>query len=166
MGIGCQKLYVTRIDNDEKDLLLSEWKPEIRAGEENRNKVFQPKGTCIGYDMFIPNIFPDLKWEDGPQEVDVVDCEEETGLYMVIIDDYFGGEAHLYNVKPKLVIDGEKGKNGRVHRRYIMPHQSEYHREDYPYEYWSMHINHCLYPHNRESYDKVGNVKLVIKNNN
>lgn len=141
MGVGTRTLYVIRVEPDDENLHVSECYPTKKNGDWCR-----PKGTPIGYEMFIPNIWPWLKFEDYPVEVRVVDSYKETGLYLVAIDDYFGNELHLYNTKPILSV------NSFGNYRYLED-------ETDPMS-WSIHVSPACYS-DLKSYQEVRNATLI-----
>ncbi len=96
MGLAIKnKLYATNVGCESGRIFLSQWKPILKDG-----KYCWPPDTPLGFDMYAPNLI-DIKEEEGPVMVKVVPCEEETGLWLICYDDYFGGEQHLYNFKPR-----------------------------------------------------------------
>lgn len=50
--------------------------------------------------MWIPNVLG-LKIEDGTIQVEVIESEKETGLWLICEDDYFLEEQWLKTYKPK-----------------------------------------------------------------
>ena len=91
MGLPKEKLWVTNTGDPSGYILLSAFKP---VKKEN-GKYGYPPDTPIGYDMWIPNCI-DLKPEEGTVRVEIVEAEEETGLWLICVNDYFGDEQHLY----------------------------------------------------------------------
>ena len=91
MGIAKDKLWVTNTGDPSGDILLSAFKP-VKKGN---GKYSYPPDTPVGYDMWIPNCI-DLKPEEGVVRVGIVETEEETGLWLICVNDYFGNEQHLY----------------------------------------------------------------------
>lgn len=142
MGLGTQHVYVTRLTDDDPDLFLTYWPLERREGKEG---FFDPTNSPILLDMVAPNHIPELTSADGSVEVDVVPCEEETGLYLTCEDNYFGGEKWLYNSPVHLVTD----KYGHKH----------YKQEETEYS-WPIHLQMDF---DMKSYDPVKNVRLVRK---
>lgn len=103
MGIGANKLYVTRIDKSD-DLFLSEWKPEFRG-----DGYYRPKYTPLGVELTIPNLLPELKFGEEPVRVILEECNDDTGLYIAASDGYFSNELWLYVVvKPVIIEIGER----------------------------------------------------------
>ena len=97
MGLPKGDLWIVKIDRD--TTFLAAYKP-LHAGFK-RGSWKRPPNTPIGYDMFIKtDFFPELTQYDDPIPVEIVEAEEETGLYIACYNDYFGNEQHLYNVKP------------------------------------------------------------------
>ena len=95
MGIPKKTLYATNTNDESKEILLSAYIPEIRD-----DKYYRPKNIPLGYDMWIPNVL-DLEFEDGTIQVEVIESEKETGLWLICEDDYFAEEQWLYTDKPK-----------------------------------------------------------------
>ena len=97
MGLPKGDLWVVKIDKD--TTFLAAYKPlpaRVKRGSWKR-----PPNTPLGCDMFIKaDFFPELTQYDDPIPVEIVEAEEETGLYIACYNDYFGNEQHLYNVKP------------------------------------------------------------------
>ena len=104
MGLPKGDLWVIKID---KDTFLAAYKP-LPAGVK-RGSWKSPPNTPLGYDMFIDtDFFPELTQYDDPIPVEIVEAEEETGLYIACYNDFFGNEQHLYNVKPVFNEDGTR----------------------------------------------------------
>lgn len=104
MGLPKGDLWVIKID---KDIFLAAYKP-LHAGVK-RGSWKSPPNTPLGYDMFIDtDFFPELTQYDDPIPVEIVEAEEETGLYIACYNDCFGNEQHLYNVKPVFNEDGTR----------------------------------------------------------
>ena len=103
MGLPKGDLWVVKIDKD--TTLLAAYRPlpaRVKRGSWKR-----PPNTPLGCDMFIKaDFFPGLTQYDDPIPVEIVEAEEETGLYIACYNDYFGNEQHLYNVKPVFSEDG------------------------------------------------------------
>ena len=91
MGLPKSKLWVTNTGDPSGDILLSAYKPI----KKEDGKYYSPPDTPLGYDMWIPNCI-DLKPEEGVVRVEIVECEEETGMWLICVNDYFGDEQHLY----------------------------------------------------------------------
>ena len=90
MGLPKNRLWVTNTGDESGDILLSAYKPvKVERG------YIAPPDTPIGYDMWIPNCLG-LKPEEGVVRVEIVESEEETGLWLICVNDYFGDEQHLY----------------------------------------------------------------------
>lgn len=97
MGLAKGDLWIVKLDKD--TTFLAAYKP-LQAGMK-RGSWKSPPNTPLGYDMFInADFFPEFTQYDDPIPVEIVEAEEETGLYVACYDDYFGDEQHLYNVKP------------------------------------------------------------------
>ena len=103
MGLAKETLYATNIDGDSKNIFLSAYIPEKRNGE-----YYRPKEIPLGYDMWIPNVL-DLKIEDGTIQVEVIESEKETGLWLICEDGDFLEEQWLKTFKPKH-IEGKTNK--------------------------------------------------------
>jgi len=95
MGLPKKTLYVTNTNDETKRIFLSAYIPEKRDG-----KYYTPKDIPLGYDMWIPNVL-DLKFEDGTIQVEVIESEEETGLWLIQEDGDFLEEQWLQTDKPK-----------------------------------------------------------------
>lgn len=108
MGLPAKVLYATNT-GDDREIFLSEWKPSLENG-----RWMMPPETPIGLDMWISNVL-DLKESEGPVVVRVTKAEEETGLWLVCYNEYFGNEQHLYNFKPKF----EKDRPDRIDFEYM-----------------------------------------------
>lgn len=123
MGLPIKELNVTN-PNDENgkgDIFLSKWIPV-----KTENGYKWPPDTPLGYDMWIPNVL-DLKIEEGTVPVEIVESEEETGLWLICVNDYFGNEQHLYaNKKP--IHKEEKDRYGdyKGFRDWIIDEDEEY----------------------------------------
>ena len=102
MGYPITEFHATNVGDKSGWIILSKFKPEKR----DNGKWYPPKDTQIGYDLWIPNVI-DLKEEEGVVDVDIVKSDEETGLWLICYDDYFGDEQHLYTNKPRF-IEGTK----------------------------------------------------------
>lgn len=144
MGLGTKHVYVTRLKDDDPDLFLTCWPLERREG---RKGLFNPPNSPMFYDMVVPNLLPDLTSSEGSVEVDVVPCEEVTGLYLTCEDNDFGEEKWLYNSPVHLVTE----KSGY-----------KYYKQEKRTDYadWSIHLAMHF---DMKSYDPVKNVKLVRK---
>ena len=94
MGIPIRQLYATNIDGE---ILLSKYIPLQDNGGYRR-----PPETPLGHDLWVPNAIG-LKAEEGTVPVMVVRSDEETGIWLICFDDYFGNEQHLYAHKPRFV---------------------------------------------------------------
>lgn len=97
MGLPKRTLYATNTDDETKKILLSAYIPE-----KIDNHYYRPPKIPLGNDMWIPNVL-DLKIEEGPVRVEMVESEKETGLWLICEDGYFMNEKHLYVDKPKYV---------------------------------------------------------------
>ncbi len=91
MGLPKSKLWVTNTGDPSGNILLSAYKPI----KKEDGKYYSHPDTPLGYDMWIPNCI-DLKPEEGVVRVEIVEAEEETGLWLIYVNDYFGDEQHLY----------------------------------------------------------------------
>ena len=124
MGCPITEFHVTNTGDVTGHILLTKWIPDKR----DDGKYYRPKDTPLGYDMWIPNVL-DLKEEEGTIPVKIVETNEETGLWLICFNDYFGDEQHLYNFKP--IHKDEKDIDG--------PHKS---CRDwiFPEEDWGLHV--------------------------
>lgn len=94
MGVPKRTLYATNTNNESKRILLSAYIPE--KGEEG---YYPPKEVPLGYDMWVPNCL-DLKYDEGTVQVEVVESEKETGLWLICEDGDFLEEQWLVTNKP------------------------------------------------------------------
>ena len=95
MGLPKRTLYATNTNDETKNIFLSAYIPEKRDGE-----YYRPKDIPLGYDMWIPNVL-DLKFEDGTIQVEVIESEKETGLWLICENGDFLEEQWLQTSKPK-----------------------------------------------------------------
>lgn len=96
MGLPIRGLNVTNTGDETGRIILTKWIPEKR----DDGNYYWPPNTPLGYDMWIPNVL-DLKEEEGTIPVEIIESKEETGLWLICFNDYFGDEQHLYaNKKP------------------------------------------------------------------
>ena len=106
MGLPKSELWVTNTGDPSGEILLSAYKP---VKKEN-GKYYAPPKTPLGYDMWIPNCLG-LKPEEGVVRVEIVKTKEETGIWLMCFDDYFGSENHIFvNKKPEWILDKEGKK--------------------------------------------------------
>ena len=91
MGLPKDKLWVTNVGRKDGQIFLSAYKPVKRED----GKYGYPPDTPMGYDMWIPNCLG-LKPEEGIVRVEIVEAEEETGIWLICVNDFFGNEQHLY----------------------------------------------------------------------
>lgn len=99
MGLPIKKLYVTNIGDESGDILFTaDFIPEKRED----GKYYIPKGSPIGFDMFISNIL-NITEEDGSVPVKIVKSNIETGLWLACFDGFFASEKYLFNRKPKFI---------------------------------------------------------------
>ena len=89
MGLPKRTLYATNTNYESKNIFLSAYILEKRDGE-----YYRPKDVPLGYDMWIPNVI-DLKFEDGTIQVEVIESEKETGLWLICEDGDFSEEQWL-----------------------------------------------------------------------
>lgn len=72
-------------ETDAEDTVIQGWVARDKNGLLSLFRLYRPErgydyngdfgewGTSIGYQMTIPNrLFPDLKWSDEPQEVEII----------------------------------------------------------------------------------------------
>ncbi len=97
MGLPKKILYATNINSETKDIFLTTYIPI-----KKENKYYRPENTPLGYDMWIPNVL-DLKFDDGTIQVEVIESEKETGLWLICEDGDFLEEQWLQTDKPKYV---------------------------------------------------------------
>ena len=95
MGLPNKYLYATNTGEDK--IFLSAWKPIKKEG----GYCWNPEAP-IGNEMWIPNVL-DLTEEEGTVPVKIVRSQEETGIWIICYDDYFGGEKHIYVYKPRFL---------------------------------------------------------------
>lgn len=96
MGLAKETLYATNIDGDSKKTFSYQ---HIFQKKKN-GEYYQPKDIPLGYDMWIPNVLG-LKIEDGTIQVEVIESEKETGLWLICEDGDFLEEQWLKTYKPK-----------------------------------------------------------------
>ena len=97
MGLPKRTLYATSTDDESKQIFLSAYIPEKKD-----NWYYRPKDIPLGYDMWIPNVL-DLKFEEGTIQVEVIESEKETGLWLICENGDFLEEQWLQTSKPKHV---------------------------------------------------------------
>ena len=97
MGLPKKTLYATNINHETNDIFLTAYIPI-----KKENRYYRPENTPLGYDMWIPNVI-DLKFDDGTIQVEVIESEKETGLWLICEDGYFLEEQWLHTDKPKYV---------------------------------------------------------------
>ena len=97
MGIPIRQLHATNTNDPSGHILLSKYIPI-----KKEDGYHMPPDTPIGYDMWVPNVLG-LKAEEGTVPIMVVQSEEDTGIWLVCFDDYFGNEQHMYAHKPRFV---------------------------------------------------------------
>ena len=123
MGLPIRELNVTN-PNDENgkgDIFLSKWIPV-----KTENGYKWPPDTPLGFDMWIPNVL-DLKIEEGTVPVEIVKSEDETGLWLICVNDYFGNEQHLYaNKKPIHKEEKDRFGDYKGFRDWIIDEDEEY----------------------------------------
>jgi hypothetical protein len=91
MGLPKRELWVTNTGAPSGNIFLSAYKPV----KKEDGRYYTPPEIPLGYDMWIPNCLG-LKPEEGIVRVEIVETEEETGLWLICVNDYFGNEQHLY----------------------------------------------------------------------
>ena len=106
MGLPIRELNVTNTGDETGRIILTKWIPEKR----DDGNYYWPPNTPLGYDMWIPNVL-DLKEEEGTIPVEIIESKEETGLWIICVNDYFGNEQHLYANKKSIHKD-EKDRFG------------------------------------------------------
>ena len=106
MGAPISELHLTNTGDESGRLLLSKWIP-IKEGP---GKYTAPPDTPLGYSMWVPN-FIGLKEISGTFKVELVKSDEETGIWLMCFDNYFGGETHIFvDRKPEWILDKEGKK--------------------------------------------------------
>ena len=124
MGVPKRTLYATNTNDESKSIFLSAYIPEKKNGE-----YYQPKDIPLGYDMWIPNVL-DLKFEEGTIQVEVIESEKETGLWLICEDGDFSEEQWLQTDKPKHI-------EGRIDK---FDFNEEHYEEDVDF-YNNLHID-------------------------
>lgn len=97
MGLPKRTLYATNTNDESKRILLSAYIPEKRE-----KGYYPPEEIPLGYDMWIPNCL-DLKYDEGTVQVEVVESEKETGLWLICEDGNFLEEQWLVTSKPNYI---------------------------------------------------------------
>ena len=98
MGTPKKNLYLLNTGDETGNIILTaDWHPIKHKPDDG--KWYYPKECPLGLDMWIPN-FIGLKPEDGIVKVKLEMSEEETGLWVICFDDYFGNETHIFACKP------------------------------------------------------------------
>lgn len=106
MGLPIRELWVTNTGDPSGDILLSAFKP---VKKEN-GKYGYPPDTPMGYDIWVPNLVG-LTEDMGTVKVELIKSEEETGIWLMCFDDYFGDEDHIFvDRKPEWILDNEGKK--------------------------------------------------------
>ena len=95
MGLPNKYLYATNTGEDK--IFLSAWKPIKKEG----GYCWNPEAS-MGNEMWIPNVLG-LTEEEGTVPVKIIRSQEETGIWIICYDDYFGGEKHIYVYKPRFL---------------------------------------------------------------
>lgn len=100
MGLPKRELYLTRYSKDPEEVLLLSAYPLVK---HETCWGYPNPPYPLGYDIFVPlSVMPGLTFEEGPIKVDLVPSEtEDSGLWMVCYNDYFGNELHVCNFKPE-----------------------------------------------------------------
>ena len=104
MGTAKTRLWATKVIPESDVILLSAYKPIKNMGT---GKYHFPPDTPLGFDMWIPNCLG-LKSEEGIVQVEIVKSDEETGLWLICVNDYFGNEQHLYTGEKPIHLPPEK----------------------------------------------------------
>ena len=106
MGLPIRELHLTNTGDESRRILLSKWIP-IKEGP---GKYKMPPDTPIGYDIWVPNLVG-LTEDMGTVKVELIESEEETGIWLMCFDDYFGDEDHIFvDRKPEWILDKEGKK--------------------------------------------------------
>ena len=100
MGVPIRELNATKIGDK---ILLSKWIPI----KKDDGKYYMPPNTPLGYDMWIPNI-SDLTEEEGTIPIEIIQSDEETGVWLVCENDFFAAEQWLRDFKPKYKENSKK----------------------------------------------------------
>ena len=107
MGLPIRELYLTNIGDESGRILLSKWIP-IKEGS---GKYRTPPETPYGYAIWVPNLVG-LTEDMGTVKVELIKSEEETGIWFMCFDDYFGDENHIFvDQKPEWILKEGKKKS-------------------------------------------------------
>lgn len=122
MGIAVRELHATNIGDKTGSIILTKWIPL----KKDNGKYYCPPNTPLGLDMWIPNVLG-LKEEEGTVSVKIVESKEETGLWLICFNDYFGDEQHLYaNKKPIHKEENNRHGNYKDYSDWIIDEDEEY----------------------------------------
>ena len=106
MGLPIEELHLTNTRRESGKILLSKWIP-IKEGP---GKYRYPPRTPLGYSIWVPNLIG-LTEDMGTVRVSLIKSEEETGIWLMCFDDYFGDENHIFaDQKPEWILDNEGKK--------------------------------------------------------
>lgn len=104
MGLPIKELHLTNTGDESGKILLSMWIP-IKEGP---GKYRIPLDTPYGYSIFVPNLVG-LTEDIGTVMARLIKSEEETGIWLMCFDDYFGNENHIFvDRKPEWILKEEK----------------------------------------------------------
>lgn len=122
MGLPIRELHVTNTGEETGQIILTKWIPV----KKDDGRYCWPPDTPLGFDMWIPNVL-DLKEDEGTVSVKIVESKEETGLWLICVNDYFGNEQHLYaNVKPIHKEEKDRYGNYKSFSDWIIDEDEEY----------------------------------------
>lgn len=122
MGLPIRELHATNTGDETGHIILTKWIPV----KKDNGKYCWPPDTPLGLDMWIPNVL-DLKEEEGTVSVKIVESKEDTGLWLICFNDYFGSEQHLYaNSKPIRKEEKDRYGDYKGYRDWIIDEHEKY----------------------------------------
>lgn len=126
MGLPKREFYLVNTgDESGRIILTAEWHPV----QHNDGKWYYPEEYPLGLDMWIPN-FIGLKPEDGIVKAKLEMSEEETGLWVICVNDFFGDETHMYAQKPIHKPENKRYGNYKGFRDWEFPDPDD----------WGLHV--------------------------